>query len=141
MAKTKSPKLSSVQIAAKQRHLLLLGKVKDNKPLSRAELGELKRYERKAKLDKPVDSKRDKITEVLAARKKGTAKRGRMPLSEAEVRRLSLECDTVADADSEIKTRSPLVLILKRYPKLKLAWDRGRFQRSLKAAAGQSQSF
>lgn len=40
-------KLTTIEIAAKQRHMFLLGKVKENKTLSRAELAELKRYERR----------------------------------------------------------------------------------------------
>jgi hypothetical protein len=41
-------KLSTIDIAKKQRHIFLLRKVQENKTLSRAELDELKRYERQA---------------------------------------------------------------------------------------------
>lgn len=49
MEKTKS-KLSPIEIAKTQRHVFLLQKIKENKTLSKVELDELKRYERKGKL-------------------------------------------------------------------------------------------
>jgi len=141
MTKTDSPKLSSVQIAKKQRHVFLLRKVQENKTLSKAELAELKRYERQAAGKKIA--KVGVTSKVQPKKKKTLAKagrRGRPPLREAEVRKLGLKCEDVADADSEIRTRSPLVLILKRYPLLKKAWNRGRLLRRLKAVASQAPS-
>ncbi len=140
MSKTKT-KLSSVEIAKKQRHVFLLRKVQENKTLSKAELAELKRYERQTA--GKITAKAGVTSKVQPKKKKTLAKagkRGRSPLREAEVRRLALRCEDVADADSEIRTRSPLVLILKRFPRLKKAWDRGRFLRNLRDLASQAPS-
>lgn len=141
MAKTKT-KLSSVDIAKKQRHLFLLGKVKENKTLSKAELAELKRYERRAAGKVTTKAKITKVQpkKKEASMKTSVKKRGRPPLREAEVRRLGLECESVAEADSEIRTRSPLVLILKRFSRLKRSWNRGRFLRNLRDLASQAPS-
>ena len=145
MSKTKT-KLSTIEIAAKQRHLYLLGKVKGNKTLSKAELAELKRYERQ------IPARREQITaktgvasKVQSKKKKvsmetSVKKRDRLPMRKAEVRRLGLECENLAEADSAIRTRSPLTLILKRYPQLRQAWDRGRFLRRLRGMASQAPS-
>ena len=140
MSKTKT-ELSSVEIAAKQRHVFLLRKVQENKTLSKAELLELKRYERRTA---GKGTAKARVTSKVQPKKKKTlakaGRRGRPPLREAEVRKLALRCEDVADADSEIRTRSPLVLILKRYPRLKKAWDRGRFLRWLREVASQAPS-
>ena len=138
MSKTKT-RLSSVEIAKKQRHVFLLRRVQENKTLSKAELAELKKYERQTA--GKVTAKAGVTSKVQPKKKKTLAragKKGRPPLREAEVRKLGLRCEDVADADSEIRTRSPLVLILKRYPRLKKAWDRGRFLRWLREVAAQA---
>jgi len=149
-------KLSTIEIAAKQRHLYLLGKVKENKTLSRAELDELKRYERrtagkitaKTKMTSKVQPKKKKrkaATPPLscenkrggvkkkAGKKKAQKKRkARLPVDEAEVRRLGLECENLTEADAAIRTRRSLAEIFRKHPQLRQAWDRGRFLRNLR---------
>lgn len=142
MLKTNT-KLSSVEIAKKQRHMFLLGKVKENKALSRTELNELKKYEREAKLTtagpgrlvKPVVSRpgRKKRPEGKVVRR--SSRKTRLPVDEAEVRRLGLECENLAEADAEIRTRRSLSEIFKKHPELRQAWDRGRFLRNIRDLA------
>ena len=140
MAKTDS-KLSAVEIAKRQRYLFLLQKVKQNKTLSKAELLELKRYERRAAGQVTAKAKTTaKRVKKKASAKVGKKRRGRPPLREAEVRKLALRCEDVAAADSETRTRSPLALILRRFPRLKKAWDRGRFLRRVRDLASQAPS-
>lgn len=142
-------KLSTIEIAKRQRHLLLLGKVKGNKPLSRAELLELKRYESqaagkmtaKARLPstkpsvKPSKTRKKKKTSKRAKKKRRKAKQVRLPIEEAEVRRLGLECENRTEANAAIRTRKSLSELFKKYPQLSQAWDRGRFMRNLRGLA------
>jgi len=146
-------KLSTIEIAAKQRHLFLLGKVKENKPLSRAELLELKRYERKAagkvlakaKLPSEARTKKKKPKgappaghrKKKAKKKEKTKKKRapRPPVDVAEIRRLGLECENLTEADAAIKIRISLAEIFKKHPRLREAWDRGRFLRNLRDLA------
>lgn len=150
MAKAKT-KLSSIEIANKQRHLFLLRKVQENKALSKAELDELKRYERKAKvtttaglkrLVKPVVSRTMKKSpgKKKASGKAGKKRRSRLPMREAKVRWLALECENLTEANATIMTRKSLADILKKHPQLKEAWDRGRFLREVRDVASQSPS-
>ena len=143
---------STIEIAASQRHMLLLGKVKDNKPLTRAELAELKRYERKAAANiiakarmprHPAKKKKPKRAPPAGPGKKKAKKtrkkrKARPPIDKAEVRRLGLESENLTAADAAIKTRMSLAYLLKKYPELRDAWDRGRFLRNLRGLAGTS---
>ncbi len=63
------------------------------------------------------------------------AKRLRLPVEEAEIRRLGLECDNLTEADAAIKKRKSLKEIFKKHPQLREAWDRGRFLRNLRDLA------
>lgn len=63
------------------------------------------------------------------------AKRLRLPVEEAEVRRLGLECDNLIEADAAIRTRKSLKEIFRKHPQLRQAWDRGRFLRNLRGLA------
>ena len=115
--------ISAVEIAKRQRYLLLLQKVKENKTLSRAELDELKRYERqaagsisaKARMTSTKPSKARRKKKIPATPKRGSkkirkAKRVRLPVDEAEVRRLGLECENLTEADAAIKkSQTPTV--------------------------------
>jgi hypothetical protein len=142
-------KLSTIEIAAKQRHVFLLGKVKEK---SRAELAELKRYERqaagkitaKAKVTATVRPKKKKRKAAAKGgpgkkktrKKKATKKKkARPPIDEAEVRRLGLECENMTEADAATRTRRSLSSLLRKYPQLRTAWDRGRFLRNLRGLA------
>lgn len=144
---------STIEIAATQRHMLLLGKVKENKALTRAELVELKRYERKTagkmiakakmpakprpKKKKPKGAPRAGPGKKKAKKKKKTKKKrkARPPVEKAEVRRLGLESENLTAADAAITTRRSMADLLKKYPELKAAWERGRFLRNLRDLA------
>jgi len=134
---------STIEIAATQRHMLLLGKVKGNKALSRAELVELKRYERqaagritaKARVTSKVQPKRKKRKAAATTKSVKKKRKARPPVDEAEVRRLGLECEKLTDADAAIKTRRSLMELFRKYPELRQAWDRGRFLRNLRDMA------
>ena len=147
-------KLSTIEIAAKQRHVLLLGKVKENKALTRAELLELKRYERRAagnkiitKVKMPSKARTKKKKPKGAppagrgkkkAKKKTKAKKKkapRLPVEVAEVRRLGLECENLTEADAAIKSCKSLAEMFKKHSVLREAWDRGRFLRNLRDLA------
>jgi len=63
------------------------------------------------------------------------AKHLRLPVEEAEIRRLGLECDNLTEADAAVKKRKSLKEIFKKHPQLRQAWDRGRFLRNLRGMA------
>lgn len=72
-----------------------------------------------------------------------------MPITEAEIRRLGLECESLPEAEalaklpgrySAIKPSRRLSEIFFKYPQLKKAWERGRFLRNLKGLAGTGAS-
>ncbi len=131
----------------------MLRKVKENKALSRAELLELKRYERKeagkiiAKVKVPSKDRTKKKKPKGApptgrgkkkAKKKVKTKKKRVPrppVDEAEIRKLGLECENLTEADAATRTRKSLAEILKKHPQLRQAWDRGRFLRYLRRLA------
>jgi len=132
--------------------MLLLRKVKDNKALTRLELAELKMYERKAAAKiiaktrmprPPAKKKKPKRAPPAGPGKKKAKKtrkkrKARPPIDKAEVRRLGLESENLTAADAAIKTRMSLAYLLKKYPELRDAWDRGRFLRNLRGLAGTS---
>ncbi len=144
-------KKSAIEIANTQRHLFLLGKVKENKPLSRAELAELKRYERRAagkmtakagmtskvqpEKKKQKAAATTKRVKKKAGKKTKKKRKARPPIDEAEVRRLGLECEHRTEADAATSTRKPLAEIFRKHPQLRKAWDRGRFLRNLRIMA------
>ena len=117
-----------IEVAWKQRYLLLLQKVKSNQTLSKPEISELQKYERKAKKKNQVPEKPD----IKAGPR-------RMTITAAEVKQLALECENLVQADvlknSITRNRKPLSEILDKNPKLKTAWDRGRFLRNLRDLA------
>ena len=144
-------------------------KVKENKTLSKVELDELRRYERKmvgkvilgnlrkrstnlstnpstkpstkrstkqsTKRSTKQSTKQSKKQSEKSKRKILPAKRVRLPVEEAEIRRLGLECDNLTEADTAIKKRKSLKEIFKKYPQLREAWARGRFLRNLRDLA------
>ena len=129
------------EIARKQRHLSLLEKVRENKTLTKAELRELKKFEREQTAPIQVETKRKRRP---GRKKKSSVPGARLPITEADVRRLGLECESLPAAESEVKLpgrysakKSPSRLsdIFKKYPQLQEAWDRGRFLRNLRGLA------
>jgi len=153
--------ISAVEIAKKQRYLFLLQKVKKNKTLSKVELDELSRYERKMvdnvvlgnlrkrsnkpstrpSTRRPTKPSTRRSTKQQSKKSKkspgapGAAKRMRLPVEEAELRRLGLECENLTEADAAIKKRKSLKEIFKEHPQLRQAWKRGRFLRNLRGLA------
>ena len=134
--------ISAVEIAKRQRYLFLLQKVKENKTLSKVELDELSRYERKMvgkvilgnlrkRSNKPSTRQSTKRS-TKQSTKPSAAKQMRLPVEEAEIRRLGLEYDNLTEADAAIKKRKSLKEIFKKHPQLRQAWDRGRFLRNLR---------
>jgi len=117
-----------IEVAWKQRYLLLLQKVKSNQTLSKTEISELQKYERKANRKNHTAKKSD----VKAGPRKST-------MSQAEVKQLALECESLVQADALknniTRDRKSLSEILDKHPKLKAAWDRGRFLRNLRDLA------
>lgn len=116
-----------IEIAWKQRYLLLLQKVKSNQTLSKSEISELQKYERQASRKSPPA----KRASIKAPRKSA--------ISQAEIKQLALESENMAQADSRkdhiTRDTKPLSEILDKHPKLKAAWDRGRFLRNIRNLA------
>jgi hypothetical protein len=125
--------------------MLLLGKVKENKALTRAELAELKRYERKAaakiianaRMPSTKRSTKSSTKRSTKQSKKKTKKKrkARPPIEKVEVRRLGLESENLTAADAAIMTRMSMADLFKKYPELRDAWERGRFLRNLRDLA------
>ncbi len=147
----------AVEIAVKQRHLYLLGKVKANNPLSKGELKELREYENMARKSKTgtdtlgTGAQRHKGTKVKSRKKttsgsatgkkkkaKKRTKSKRRPIGIAKVKKLAFECedfteaDTLAQANRLADCEQPLSELIEQYPDLKKAWQRGRLLRNLK---------
>ena len=61
-------------------------------------------------------------------------------MREAKVRWLALECENLTEANATIRTHKSLADIIKKHPRLKEAWDRGRFLREVRDVASQSPS-
>lgn len=146
-------RLSAVDIAIKQRHLLLLQKIKQNKPLTSAELRELKDYEEqmnRAKTEKIVLNTKVAKTPGKTGRKpakkskktkaKKTPKRMSQPLRAAAVKLLALECSDMTEADEQSGLTEPLAEVIKKYEKLGDAWRRGCFLRELRKLAAAAVS-
>ena len=122
-----------IEIVWKQRYLLLLQKVKSNQTLSKTEISELRKYESRASRKNPTAKR---VPAKTPTRKSA--------ISRAEVKQLALECEnmTVADTrkDQITRDRKSLPEILDKHPKLKAAWDRGRFLRNLEGLARKGAS-
>ena len=145
--------ISAVEIAQKQRYLNLLQKVKENETLSKVELDELSKYERKMtgkvilngrkgssiKRSKNPSTKRSTKPSTKRSTKQSKKakkkRKARSPVDKAEVRRLGLECENLTEADAAISTRKSLKEIFREYPQIRKAWDRGRFLRNLRDLA------
>jgi len=118
-----SHEVSAIEIAQKQRHAYLLGKVRQNQPLSRAEVEELKRYEMARKKTKkkprtpPADGKR------------------RRTVSLAEVRHLGLECENLTEAAVLFSGPGDLVALIAKRDNVRAAWERGRLLRKVSQLA------
>jgi len=107
------------EIARKQRHLSLLRKVKENQPLSAAELGELQGYE-----SQPSAAKENRKSQIVNHK-------SRRSLTEASAQRLGLSCKDLAEADAASGLGPNLMKYFERHPRLRKAYDRGRLLRYL----------
>jgi transcriptional regulator with XRE-family HTH domain len=124
--------ISAIEIAKRQRHLHLLGKIKQNQALSKAELTELRRYERTIPAQKTV--KRAKVKTVKRA-KVSKAPKKKAPLTEAQCRRLGYDYADLLEADSLLEKKPTLAKILSRHPRLRRAFRRGQLLQHLRRLA------
>lgn len=109
---------SAAEIAGKQRYLHLLQKVRANRPLSAAELKELKKYEEMS--TQTAEKKIDKSK----IRRRGTGGRFAALTDDAQLTALAAELKSVAALDSQFEEHFEL----EKYPRVKKA---------LEAAVGQ----
>jgi len=118
-----------VEIAAKQRHVLLLKKVRNNQPLSAGELRELKEYEASMAKKQPKKTviKADKVKA-----KKVTAKSAGRP-SAVKVKNWGLKYETMAECEQKEGLEIQIHALM-RFKTLKAAWERGQFLRKLTIA-------
>lgn len=143
---------SAVDIARKQRHVMLLEKVKARQALTPAEVRELSEYEAEHDQAAARASDAEDIKRVRARRAKtaerGTKGKGRakspakrpLGLTAARVRKLALDFDDLAGADAHLGRRFDLVGLLAKHGELLAAWQRGRFLRNLRRAASTGMS-
>jgi len=66
---------------------------------------------------------------------KPARKRRRAPVSAPTIRMLAMETLTLADAERQLEIKEPLNAVFRRFPKLQIAWRRGRFLRDLRGLA------
>lgn len=139
---------SVVEIAQKQRQLHLLVKVKNNKPLSMAELKELENYENNMAIKPEQITKviKQKKTRQKKAGQKSRFKRGEKqirrkhrPLGASRIKLLALNYPDMTAAEAAAAEMfgfdEPLAEYLKKNKDLAAAWERGRFLRHLKELA------
>jgi len=102
----------------------LLGKIRQNQPLSRPEVEELKRYEMtRAQTKKPVPQAGVSVP--------GRRKR----VSLAEVTALGLNSDSLTEAAAEFSGPGDLQALIAKRPKVKAAWERGRMLQTVRIQA------
>jgi len=102
----------------------------------------------KAKMTKmqPKKKKSKTAAKIKRAGKKAKKKRKARPsISDAEVRRLGLECESLTEADAELhrlrpRLRKNLSDYMGQFAVMKSAWERGRFLRDLKDLAARDAS-
>ncbi|MDK1104169.1 MAG: hypothetical protein QGD93_11235 [Actinomycetota bacterium] len=126
----------AIEIAKKQRHALLLGRIKQNQALSPAELKELEQYERatpKKRTDTSAHNARPNRTRK--SKSTSTEKRRRRLISPLRLQRLAYACDDMAEADIAAALPRPLADIIAGDAALLAAWRRGQFLRNLEMAA------
>jgi len=71
---------------------------------------------------------------VKSGNNKG-AKSERSPISARLVKLLALECESITEADTKINVSEHMDELFSKFPKIKLAWDEGRFLRNLQQLA------
>ncbi len=141
---------TTIQLAKKQRHILLLEKVKANKALTPAEVRELEGYEAEHQPLTPTPpaatDERDmqRVREVRAKAKKrakrvakAPAAKRTAPLTPARVRRLALDQEDLTAAAAHLGRAYDLVTLLAVHPELEREWRRGRLLRNLRRLAGK----
>jgi hypothetical protein len=120
-------KESAITIARKQRHILLLQKVKDNKALTPKEVQELEGYEAKHQAAEAAQPQ--------AASQPAKSKTPRA--MEASIRHAGFECESI-EAAAERLGVADIESLLTGKPKLAVAWERGRFLRQVRAIATET---
>lgn len=130
--------VSAIEVARKQRHIYLLGKVRQNLPLSRPEIEELKGYE--AALAEPSSEHNAETPPPFKLRPmKAVPHRGRLPIAPTRVKVLAFRYPTVVEASDPkvVGDRVDLAAALAQYEILCDAWEQGQFLRQFAELAGQ----
>jgi hypothetical protein len=114
---------SALNIAGKRRHLYLLQKIRENKPLSRTEVAELRQYELAA--GKQADQVQPAGPAAPAVPQRLTA---------AFVREAAMDCATMAAAESRLGIED-LAGRIEKSQTLTKAWEKGRQLRDIRELA------
>jgi len=138
---------SALTIAGKRRHLFLLQKIRENKPLSRAELAELQQYEDPMSKDRKPERAPEKAPAVPPEASGVQFEAGlREPVSIVKhpqspraaaglVRLAGMRFESMADA--EVRLQWPgLTDQIAKSPLLIQAWEKGRRLRAIHDLAG-----
>lgn len=115
---------SALAIAGKRRHLFLLEKIRENKPLTRSEVAELRQYEG------TMDKQAGKMETAAPAGPSPPVQR----LTPALVREAAIECATMAAAEGRLGVEG-LAEQLEKNSRLLQAWEKGRRLRDIAALA------
>jgi hypothetical protein len=113
---------SALNIAGKRRHLYLLQKIRENKPLSRTEVAELRQYELAA-------GKQDDQAQTVPA-----AALIPQRLTAAVIREAAMECATMAAVESRLGVED-LAGRIEKSESLTKAWEKGRQLRDIRELA------
>jgi hypothetical protein len=125
---------SAVEIACQQRHLHLLQKVKDNKPLTAVEMRELKGYEGEHGGETPKADIRNPTCRTSPKSTLAAVEPAPRKLTAASVREAGMECETMAGAEDRLRIED-LAGQLEKSKRLLAAWEKGRRLRDIRALA------
>jgi hypothetical protein len=125
-----SDEVSAIEIARKQRHIYLLGKVRQNLALSRSEIEELKGYE--ASMPRKAESPAAGSSGSVPLRRRLRRGKDGLPIRPADVQALAFHHEFLVDASQAAGIEPPLTDLLDRHPVLAQAWERGEFLRRLR---------
>jgi ribosome-binding protein aMBF1 (putative translation factor) len=118
------------QLARKQRYLTLLKKLKSGSSITKKELAEISKLEKLYKNENKTKKSKPKTKDSNE----------RLPVTVKKMKYLAFVFDTIIEAENEFPSRYPLAEILKKYPQLMAAWERGRYLRDIKNEAESGSS-
>jgi len=124
-----------VEIATKQRYLLLLKKVRNNQPLTAGELKELKDCEES--MAKKATKKTAKKTSASKEAKKAGGS-GRCKPSAVTVKNWGLKYVDIPTAEEKEGLATSLAAVFNRWKSLRDAWERGQFLRKLRELGAET---